>query len=87
MEAVYKTMASGITPVAMEFLDNLTIRAVEKTFNKGLPVDAGAILVTDVDGNLEEDLRLLGRGKPDPSLLFEAKRRGKAELPACSQQP
>jgi glycolate oxidase len=56
MEAVYKTMASGITPVAMEFLDNLTIRAVEQTFNKGLPVDAGALLVTDVDGNLEDDL-------------------------------
>jgi glycolate oxidase len=56
MEAVYKTMASGITPVAMEFLDNLTIRAVEQTFHKGLPIDAGAILVTDVDGNLEEDL-------------------------------
>ena len=56
MEAVYKTMASGVTPVAMEFLDNLTIRAVEQTFNKGLPVDAGAILVTDVDGNLESDL-------------------------------
>jgi glycolate oxidase len=56
MEAVYKTMASGVTPVAMEFLDNLTIRAVEETFHKGLPVDAGAILVTDVDGNLENDL-------------------------------
>ncbi|WP_457743651.1 FAD-linked oxidase C-terminal domain-containing protein [Sulfurimonas sp.] len=56
MEAVYKTMASGITPVAMEFLDNLTIRAVEKTFNKGLPIEAGALLVTDVDGNLEDDL-------------------------------
>jgi len=56
MEAVYKTMASGITPVAMEFLDNLTIRAVEQTFNKGLPIEAGAILVTDVDGNLEDDL-------------------------------
>lgn len=56
MEAVYKTMASGVTPVAMEFLDNLTIRAVEQTFHKGLPVDAGAILVTDVDGNLMEDL-------------------------------
>ena len=40
----------------MEFLDNLTIRAVEKTFNKGLPIDAGALLVTDVDGNLEDDL-------------------------------
>ena len=56
MEAVYKTMASGITPVAMEFLDNLTIRAVEQTFSKGLPVDAGALLVTDVDGNLDQDL-------------------------------
>ncbi len=56
MEAVYKTMASGVTPVAMEFLDNLTIRAVEQVYSKGLPVDAGAILVTDVDGNLESDL-------------------------------
>lgn len=56
MEAVYKTMASGVTPVAMEFLDNLTIRAVEQVYSKGLPVEAGAILVTDVDGNLEEDL-------------------------------
>jgi len=56
MEAVYKTMESGITPVAMEFLDNLTIRAVEQTYNKGLPINAGALLVTDVDGNLEDDL-------------------------------
>lgn len=56
MNAVYKTMASGVTPVAMEFLDNLTIRAVEETFHKGLPIEAGALLVTDVDGNLEEDL-------------------------------
>ena len=56
MNAVYKTMASGVTPVAMEFLDNLTIKAVEEKFNKGLPKDAGAILVTDVDGNSEDDL-------------------------------
>ncbi len=56
MEAVYKTMASGVTPAAMEFLDNKTIRAVEQTYNKGLPIEAGAILVTDVDGNLESDL-------------------------------
>ncbi len=58
MEAVYKTMASGVTPVAMEFLDNLTIKAVEKKFNIGLPIDAGAILITDVDGDLEEELNL-----------------------------
>ncbi|NLC27487.1 MAG: FAD-binding protein [Campylobacteraceae bacterium] len=57
MNAVYKTMAAGVTPVAMEFLDNLTIRAVETKFKKGLPVDAGALLITDVDGNLEEDIQ------------------------------
>lgn len=57
MNAVYKTMASGVVPVSMEFLDNLTIRAVESKFNKGLPVDAGAILITEVDGNLEEEIQ------------------------------
>ena len=56
MEAVFKTMAGGVTPVAMEFLDNLSIKAVEEKFHKGLPVDAGAILITTVDGNLEQEL-------------------------------
>jgi len=56
MNAVYKTMAAGVTPVAMEFLDNYSIRAVEQKFNKGLPVDAGAILITDVDGNSQDEL-------------------------------
>jgi glycolate oxidase len=53
MNAVYKTMASGVTPVAMEFLDNLTIKAVENKFKKGLPTEAGAILITEVDGDLD----------------------------------
>jgi len=56
MNAVYKTMAAGVTPVAMEFLDNLSINAVEQKYSKGLPKDAGAILITDVDGNTEEEL-------------------------------
>ncbi len=51
MNAVYKTMASGVTPVAMEFLDALCIRAVEERFGKGLPLDAGAILICDLDGS------------------------------------
>jgi len=53
MNAVYKSMARGISPVAMEFLDNLSIRAVEERFHKGLPIEAGAILITQVDGNDE----------------------------------
>lgn len=56
MNAVYKTMAAGVTPVAMEFLDNLTIRAVEEKFHKGLPVTAGAILIADVDGTLDVEI-------------------------------
>lgn len=57
MEAVYQTMASGVTPVAMEFLDNLSIKAVESKFKKGLPINAGAILITEVDGNLESEIQ------------------------------
>ncbi|HEF9225204.1 FAD-linked oxidase C-terminal domain-containing protein [Campylobacter coli] len=64
MNAVYKSLASGVNPVSMEFLDNLSIRAVESKFSKGLPVDAGAILIADVDGNvkeaIDEDLKILG---------------------------
>lgn len=56
MEAVYQTMSSGIHPVAMEFLDNLSIRAVEEKFKKGLPLEAGAILITQVDGALEAEI-------------------------------
>jgi glycolate oxidase len=57
MNATFHSFAAGVTPVAMEFLDNLTIRAVEATYKKGLPTDAGAILITETDGNVEEDLR------------------------------
>ena len=56
MNAVYKTMALGVTPVAMEFLDNFSIKAVEQKYHKGLPTEAGAILITDVDGNVQNDL-------------------------------
>ena len=56
MNAVYKSMAGGVTPVAMEFLDNLSIRAVEQKYHKGLPTEAGAILITDVDGNTQDEL-------------------------------
>ena len=63
MNAVYKSLAGGVNPVSMEFLDNLSIRAVEEKFHKGLNVEAGAILICDVDSNVkesvEEDLKCL----------------------------
>jgi glycolate oxidase len=50
-------MASGVTPVAMEFLDNLTIKAVEEKFNRGLDTTAGAMLISEVDGNSDKELQ------------------------------
>ena len=50
MNAVFKSLAAGANPVAMEFLDALVIKAVREKFDIDLPEDAGAILVGDVDG-------------------------------------
>ncbi|MDR2638403.1 MAG: FAD-binding protein [Helicobacteraceae bacterium] len=57
MNATYRSFVNGVTPVAMEFLDNLTIRAVENAYKKGLPTDAGALLIVEVDGNIEADIK------------------------------
>ena len=56
MNAVFKSLSSGATPVAMEFLDSLVIKALKEKLNINLPKNAGAILVGDVDGSCTEDL-------------------------------
>jgi glycolate oxidase len=57
MNAVFKSLASGANPVAMEFLDALVIKALKKKLNVNLPENAGGILVGDVDGNLSEEVK------------------------------
>ena len=56
MNAVFKSLASGANPVAMEFLDSLVVQALKKKLNIELPEDAGALLIGDVDGNVPEEL-------------------------------
>jgi len=56
MNAVYKSLASGARPVAMEFLDSLVVKAIKEKFNVNLPDNAGALLIGDVDGNVEEEI-------------------------------
>ena len=56
MNAVFKSLASGASPVAMEFLDSLVIKALKQKFNVDLPDNAGAVLVGDVDGNSMDEL-------------------------------
>jgi glycolate oxidase len=48
--AVSGVIARGIIPVAMELLDRETLRAVEANVKAGYPLDAGAVLLIEVDG-------------------------------------
>jgi len=50
---VSKIMAAGIVPRALELMDNSFIRITEKNFNLGLPVEAEALLIIEVDGFAE----------------------------------
>lgn len=56
MNAVFKSLASGANPVAMEFLDSLVVKAVQEKLGVELPSDAGALLIGDVDGNVQEEV-------------------------------
>ncbi len=57
LEEATKTVAnllgSGILPSTIEIMDNTTIRVVEEYLQMGLPVEAGAILIIEVDGKPE----------------------------------
>ena len=50
-ETVAAIIASHIIPATLEFMDNFTIRAVEDFSHVGLPTDAAALLLVEVDGH------------------------------------
>ena len=50
-ETVAAIIANKILPCTLEFLDNVTINAVEAFAHVGLPVDARALLLIEVDGH------------------------------------
>jgi len=49
-EAVSGIIASGILPAALEMMDSLILGAVEAAYRIGLPTDAGAVLLVELDG-------------------------------------
>jgi len=51
-KAVSKIIGSKIIPRTLEFMDNESIQAVESYKSVGLPTDAGAVLLIEVDGSL-----------------------------------
>lgn len=50
-ETVAAIIARHIVPATLEFMDNFTIRAVEAFSQAGLPTDAAAVLLIEVDGH------------------------------------
>lgn len=56
-ETVSEIIRRGLIPRAIEFMDNASIRCAEAYLNIGLPVEAGALLIIEVDGGKEEARR------------------------------
>ena len=52
--AITAIVSNGIIPVTMELMDDTTIRCVEANNKIGLPLDAEAILLIEVDGQADQ---------------------------------
>jgi glycolate oxidase len=52
-DTVSKIIAAGIIPATLELMDRMIIKALEESAHLGLPLDAEAILLIDVDGDPE----------------------------------
>ena len=61
--ATAAVLAAGIVPVAIEFMDKIAIDICEDFAHAGYPMDAGALLIVEVEGSpaeIEEQLARIG---------------------------
>src|SRR5207249_5390625 len=49
-QSVSDVIAAGIIPGALEMMDQLITQAVEAAYQFGFPLDAGAVLIVELDG-------------------------------------
>jgi glycolate oxidase len=49
-DAVSDVIARGIVPAALEMMDRRICQALEEAYHVGFPADAGAVLLTEIDG-------------------------------------
>ena len=49
-QAISRIIGAGIIPAALEMMDQGIIGALEEAFSFGFPLDAGAVLIIEVDG-------------------------------------
>jgi glycolate oxidase len=59
-KCVAAIIASGIIPVAIEFMDRPAIAVAEAHAKAGYPLDVAALLIVEVEGSEDEITRLLG---------------------------
>src|SRR5216110_1619668 len=52
-EAVSAVIAAGLVPATMEMMDQQIVRIIEAFAHAGLSLDAGAILIVEIDGYVE----------------------------------
>jgi glycolate oxidase len=52
--AVSAIIAAGIVPTALEIMDKLIVQAVEAHYHAGFPTDAGAVLLVEIAGQLDD---------------------------------
>jgi glycolate oxidase len=60
-EAVAAIIAAGIIPAGLEMMDRLAIGAAEQYVHAGYPTDAAAILLCEIDGEVDDVAAELGR--------------------------
>ncbi|EGW39477.1 FAD-linked oxidase C-terminal domain-containing protein [Desulfosporosinus sp. OT] len=60
-ETVSEIIAGGLVPCSLELLDNIYIKNIEEYAKVGLPTDAGAVLLIEVDGDSEILAKQIGK--------------------------
>lgn len=60
-ETVSEIIAGGLVPCSLELLDNIYIKNIEEYAKVGLPIEAGAVLLIEVDGDSEILSKQIGK--------------------------
>jgi glycolate oxidase len=60
-ETVSEIIAGGLVPCSLELLDNIYIKNIEEYAQVGLPTEAGAVLLIEVDGDAEILAKQIGK--------------------------
>jgi glycolate oxidase len=73
-ETISAIIARGVIPAALEMLDKMAIQAIEQTWHCGYPLDAGAVLLIELEGVRE------GIEEPAEAIIAVCREHGSREV-------